>query len=210
LEKIGRVHVVPKISSRTDRHTDTIATILRHAYRGGVKSFSELNRRRRCRIRSDDGCITQILHPCYRIVLRTAVYYKSVISLVPRLSNMTLPAFAAERRAAAPLLLSAPVAGIRGAAARSCRSISPARTALSSKPAARRGCGARRVRQKDRRTPYRFTDPSTHTKRAVPMMRSTLVASHFVRQSESCFRSAARYCDAHNTVPKLHLLTLFA
>ena len=105
LEKIGRVHVVPKISSRTDRQTDTIATIFRHAYRGGVKSFSELNRRRRCRIRSDDGSITQILHPCYRIVLRTAVYYKSVISLVPRLSNMTLPAFAAERRATAPLLV---------------------------------------------------------------------------------------------------------
>jgi len=45
---------------------------------------------------------------------------------------MTLPAFAAERRAAAPLLL--------GADSRRCRSIFPARTALSSKPAARRCC----------------------------------------------------------------------
>jgi len=44
--------------------------------------------------------------------------------------NMTLPAFAAERRAAAPLLLGA----------RRCRSLSPARMALSSKPAARRCC----------------------------------------------------------------------
>jgi len=43
---------------------------------------------------------------------------------------MTLPAFAAERRAAAPLLLGA----------RRSRPISLARTALSSKPAARRCC----------------------------------------------------------------------
>jgi len=41
---------------------------------------------------------------------------------------MTLPAFAVERRAVAPMLL--------GAGARRCRSIFPARTALSSKPAA--------------------------------------------------------------------------
>jgi len=53
-------------------------------------------------------------------------------SVQPRSSavNMTLPAFAAKRRAAAPLLL--------GTGALRCRSISPARTALSSKPAARR------------------------------------------------------------------------
>jgi len=45
---------------------------------------------------------------------------------------VTLLAFAAERRAAAPLLVSA----------RRCRSIVSAHTALSSKPAARRGgCG---------------------------------------------------------------------
>jgi len=41
--------------------------------------------------------------------------------------NVTLPAFAAERHAAAPLLLSA--------GAGSCRSISPARKVLCSKPA---------------------------------------------------------------------------
>jgi len=44
---------------------------------------------------------------------------------------VTLLAFAAERRAAAPLLVSA----------RRCRSIVSAHTALSSKPAARRGIG---------------------------------------------------------------------
>jgi len=58
---------------------------------------------------------------------------------------MTLPAFAAERRAAAQLLL--------GAGTRRCRSICPARGALSSKPAARRsGCG-----RWDRRTDGRTT-----------------------------------------------------
>jgi len=55
---------------------------------------------------------------------------KSVFSLVNSAVNMTLPAFAAERRAAAPLLLSA--------GARRCRSPSSARVALSSKPSARR------------------------------------------------------------------------
>jgi len=55
------------------------------------------------------------------------------VCVQPRFSavNMTLPAFAAVRRAAAPLLLSA------GACR---RSISPARMALSSKLAARRCC----------------------------------------------------------------------
>jgi len=69
---------------------------------------------------------------------------------------VTLLAFAAERRAAAPLLLGA----------RRCRSISPARRAHSSKPAARRGCGTRRNRQTDRRTdrrtPYRYIDPAAY------------------------------------------------
>jgi len=54
----------------------------------------------------------------------------SVFSLVNSAVNMTLPAFAAERRAAALLLPGA----LR------CRSISFARTALSSKPAARCYC----------------------------------------------------------------------
>jgi len=58
----------------------------------------------------------------------------SVFSLVNSAVNMTLPAFAAECRAAdraAALLLPG---------ALRCRSISFARTALSSKPAARRCC----------------------------------------------------------------------
>jgi len=58
----------------------------------------------------------------------------SVFSLVNSTVNMTLPAFAAERHAearAAALLLPG---------ARRCRSISFARTALSSKPAARHCC----------------------------------------------------------------------
>ena len=53
--------------------------------------------------------------------------------------NVTLLAFAAERRAAAPLLLDA----------RRCRSISPAHRTHSSKPAARCGCGARCDRHRD-------------------------------------------------------------
>jgi len=56
-----------------------------------------------------------------------------VFSLVNSAVNVTLPAFAAERHAAAPLLL--------GAGTRRYRSMSPARGALSSKPAARcSGC----------------------------------------------------------------------
>jgi len=57
------------------------------------------------------------------------------VSVQPRVSavNITLPAFVAGRRC------------------RRCRSISPARTALSSKPAARRGC-CRLTGQTDRQT----------------------------------------------------------
>ena len=58
---------------------------------------------------------------------------KSVFSLVDSAVSMALPAFAAERRSATPLLL--------GARPRRCRSLSPARTALSSKLATRRYCG---------------------------------------------------------------------
>jgi len=56
---------------------------------------------------------------------------KFVFSLVNSTVNMTARAFAAERRAAAPLLLRA----------RRCRLMSSTRTAISSKPAARRYCG---------------------------------------------------------------------
>jgi len=64
---------------------------------------------------------------------------------------MVLPAFAVERRAAAPLLLGA------------CRfqSISPSRTAPSSKPAARRFCD-RLMGQTDGRTFDRYVDPARH------------------------------------------------
>jgi len=72
-----------------------------------------------------------------------------VFSLCRRLSiNVTLPAVAAERRAAAPLLRSAPIQLVRGAGARSCRSIFPAHRALSSKPASHRCCWG----QTDKRT----------------------------------------------------------
>jgi len=64
-----------------------------------------------------------------------------VFSLVNSAVNLAVPAFFAERRAAAPLLLGA----------RRCRSISLARTALSSKPAARRCCG-RMMGQTDKQT----------------------------------------------------------
>jgi len=63
---------------------------------------------------------------------------KTVFSLVNSAVNVTLPAFADERRAAAPLLL--------GAGARRC----PAHTALSSKPTASRS-GCRTMGQTDGR-----------------------------------------------------------
>ena len=90
---------------------------------------------------------------------------KSVFSLVNSAVNMTLPAFAAERRAAAPLLLSA--------GARRCRSPSSARGALSSKPSARR-CRfvARKNRRTDGRTLDRFVDPASHTVRAMSVINS--------------------------------------
>jgi len=82
---------------------------------------------------------------CFATATRmiTTGAYLSITGLCSASStcNMTLPAFAAERRAAAPLLLGA----------RRCRSICPACTALSSKPAARRCCG-RMMGQTDRRT----------------------------------------------------------
>jgi len=62
----------------------------------------------------------------------------------------TARALAAERRAATPCCCRAP-------GGRRCRSISSAHTALSSKPAARRGCGPM-MRQTDGRTLDRFID----------------------------------------------------
>ena len=60
-------------------------------------------------------------------------FNKSVFSLVKSAVKVTLLTFAAERRAVAPLLLSGRRAPLR--------SISSARTALSSKPDTRRCCG---------------------------------------------------------------------
>jgi len=74
---------------------------------------------------------------------------------------MTVPAFAAKRRAAAPWLMS------EGACY---RSVSPARGALSSKPAARRYCFVDR-RETDGRTLNRFTDPALHTMWAASIRR---------------------------------------
>jgi len=63
------------------------------------------------------------------------IHFQEVCDQLPTSAgDVTLLAFAAERRAAAPLLV--------GADARCCRSISLAHTALSSKPAARRGRGS--------------------------------------------------------------------
>jgi len=70
----------------------------------------------------------------------------------------TLPAFAAVRRCR-------------------CRSISPARTALSSKPAARFCCDRMMGQadgQTDGRTPDRYLDPAAHATRAVPVTENYL------------------------------------
>ena len=78
--------------------------------------------------------VVQLLTDCLRCVEAGchAVAHQVRIQPLSSAVNATLPACAAERRAAAPLLL--------GAGTRRCRSISPARGALSSKPAARRCC----------------------------------------------------------------------
>jgi len=71
---------------------------------------------------------------------------------------MTLPAFAAGRRAVAPLLLGA----------RHCRSIPPARMVLISKPVACRYSG-RMMGQTNGRTPDRYIDSAPYTVQAVPI-----------------------------------------
>jgi len=72
--------------------------------------------------------------------------------------NSTPSIHAAERRAVAPLLL--------GAGASRCGSISPARGAISSKPAARHS-GCRTMGQTDGPAPDRYIDPAPHTMHAV-------------------------------------------
>ena len=87
---------------------------------------------------------------------RVAYVYTNIqLSVQPRPSPvyMTLPAFVAERRAAATMLM--------GAGARRCRSLSPARTALSSKPPHAAAAAIDGIdRQTDGRTPDRFRDPA--------------------------------------------------
>ena len=80
---------------------------------------------------------------------RRRIYEQVCVQLPASVFNMTLPAFAAERRAAARCCL-APAPAARGVPC-SNRSISPVRGALSSKPATCRYCG-RSMGQKDRRT----------------------------------------------------------
>jgi len=74
---------------------------------------------------------------------------------------VTLLAFAAERRAEAPLLF--------GVGARLCPSTCPARTALSSKPTHTAVAVDRWDRQTDRRTLDRYIDSVLYTMRAVPI-----------------------------------------
>jgi len=95
-----------------------------------------------------------------RLIPATSDGHGHEIKLRNSAVNVTLPAFAAERRAAAPLLLSA--------GARRCRSPSSARVALSSKPSARR-C---RHGKTDGRTLDRFVDPASHTVRAMSVINS--------------------------------------
>jgi len=103
---------------------------------------------------------------------------------------MTLPAFAAERRAAAPLLL--------GPDSRRCRSIFPARTALSSKPAARRCC-CRSVEQTDGRTLDRFVDPALHTVRAVSLNNYKSMANQSENASAQSHLRTHRWTDNPKT-----------
>ena len=91
------------------------------------------------------------------------VNFWSVFRLVPQPSTW-LPVFAAERRAAAPVLL--------GARARRCRSISPARMALSSCWAAAVG---RWDRLRDGWMLERFIDPAVHTVSAMSIMNRFII-----------------------------------
>ena len=87
-----------------------------------------------------------------RLTLITRVTLTSLCLQLPTSAvNMALPACVAERRAA-DSRCGAAAAGRPGS--RRCRSITPARTALSSKPAAHRCCG-RMMGQTDGRTDAR-------------------------------------------------------
>jgi len=101
---------------------------------------------------------------CYRFLVFSLCISrnKSVFSLFNSAANMALPAYAAKRHAAAPLLQ-----GTR----RRCSSIFLVHTALSSKSAARRCCG-RMMGQTDRRTNTRSLHTlysALHTMQSVPI-----------------------------------------
>jgi len=80
---------------------------------------------------------------------------KSVFSLVTSAVNMTLPAFAAERRAAARAAAPLPCA-------RRCRSMSPADGGSAANPPH----AAAAVDRWDGRTPDRYMNPAVHAMRA--------------------------------------------
>ena len=100
--------------------------------------------------------------------------------------NVTLPTYAAERPAAAPLLL--------GAGFRCCRSIFPARTALSSKPVARRCC-CRSMGQTDGRTLDRFVDPAVRSMRAVSLNNYKSTANQSENASAQSHLRTHRWTD---------------
>ena len=90
----------------------------------------------------------------------TKVLFKQVcVQLLTSADNVTLLAFAADRRAAVDMDRKA----VAPAADAPCsnRSISPARGAHSSKPAAH-CCSGRQMKQTDGRTPYRYRDPAAY------------------------------------------------
>ena len=99
--------------------------------------------------------------------------------------HMTLPAFAAERRAAAPWLLSMPAAVQLVCSASSCRSICPARRALSSKPAGHHCCCIS-MGWTDGRTLDRYIDPGLHTVQAVSKTCSCTGLSGLVVSTSDC------------------------
>jgi len=88
-------------------------------------------------------------------------YYKSAFSLVNSAANMTLPAFAAERRAAAPMLLGAGAVD---------RYVLPAGRSAANPPhaaASDERWGRQTDRETDGRTPDRCVDPALLTIQAV-------------------------------------------
>jgi len=119
--------------------------------------------------------------------------------------NVTLLAFAAERRAAAPLLW-AP--GACRARRLHCRSISPADMALSSKPAAHRGCGRMMTyRQTDARSFHRpcsayYASSVNNSLQATAKMKNKHpICNAFVYKMCTDYNSADISCANHFPIP---------